>query len=265
MKKFWYPAELEPLGCAPTGVWGGPFLFLSGQVARDHETGRPIRSLWDLKEDDVAGLTSGFEHEDGREGPIKAQTLVIYRNLRRILEAEGLSLGDVVRQRLYLRNVRDIRAMQDVMIEQFASTSLPATTISTMAPRGVDTGMLIEIECIAFDSRTTDLERRIISVEDLDPLTAPYPLAVAVGQLMFTSGLFGIDLRSGRMTTRVDELDPEMRSHLDTGSFYKKCIRGGIQGPDRHYPFPPQAAPRESRCDLRTPSERKPPWPVRSD
>ena len=90
-KDFWYPPQLQEAGTTPTGCRAGEFLFLSAQVPRDLETGRVIRSLWDLPPEGTEQLATGFEHPDGREGPIKAQTWTIYTNLSRILAEQWSS------------------------------------------------------------------------------------------------------------------------------------------------------------------------------
>ena len=51
------------------------------------------------------------------------------------------------------------------------------------------------------------------------PVTEPYPQAVRVGQLLFFSGLSGINPETGRVATRVDEIDPELRKIIKTGRY----------------------------------------------
>jgi enamine deaminase RidA (YjgF/YER057c/UK114 family) len=222
VERAWYPRDLEQLGSPPTVVRAGPFVFVSAQVARDFESGRLIRRLWDLPSDQVDRLSSGYEHEDGREGPIKAQATKILDNLELILAAEGLSRRDIVRQRLYLRNVRDLRAAQDVVLDRFTD-GLPATTIATMSSLGVDPDILLEIEIFALDPRASELPRSTVRIDGLDALTAPYPLGVRVGQLLFTSGLLGLNLSTGHLAMQLEEVEPGIRAFLDTGSFYRNA------------------------------------------
>src|SRR5262245_55668520 len=114
-KDFWFPPELEELGGAPTGCRAGQLLFLSGQYPRNAADGEPVRKLWDLPAHAVERLKT-VEHRDGREGQIKAQTWMIYDNIGRILAAQGSSFDHVVKQGIYLRDIRDVGAMEDVML-----------------------------------------------------------------------------------------------------------------------------------------------------
>ena len=145
---FWFPAELESLGAAPTGTRAGQFLFLSGQTPRNTETGKVIRKLPDLPDDAIEGLRSWGVHGDGREGPINAQTWQVYQNLSRILESQGSSLEHIVRQRLYLTDWRDIRNAERVM-QSFFPGEKPATTIARMTDNGYHDDYRIIVEVVA--------------------------------------------------------------------------------------------------------------------
>ena len=141
-KHLWYPPQLEQLGLPPTGCRVGQFLFLSGQVPRDMETGKVIRKLDDMPADQREEFKSWGVHGDGREGPITAQTWLICQNISRILESQGSSMEHVIRQRLYLRRVDDIRIAERVMLA-FSPGEKPATNIARTATNGTHADYLI--------------------------------------------------------------------------------------------------------------------------
>ncbi len=70
--------------------------------------------------------------------------------MRAILEAAGSSLDDVVKCNVYLRDIKDFAAMNEVY-QTFFSAPFPArTTIQAGALPG---GIAVEIECIAKKQR----------------------------------------------------------------------------------------------------------------
>ena len=83
-------------------------------------------------------------------GDIGPQTEQVFANLRAILEAAGSSLADVLKCNVYLRDINDFAAMNQVY-ETFFSAPFPArTTIQAGALPG---GIAVEIECIAKKTR----------------------------------------------------------------------------------------------------------------
>jgi enamine deaminase RidA (YjgF/YER057c/UK114 family) len=215
---FWFPASLEQFGGAPTGTIANQLIFLSGQLPRDITSGEPIRKLWDLPQHAIEKLQT-VEHRDGREGHIKAQTWITYNNVSRILESQGSSLAHVVRQGIYLRDIRDVGAMEEVMLEFFPGAK-PATTISAMSMQGVHGDYLIQVEIVALIPKPGGLELEPIDLPDLVAVTRPYPQAMRVGQLVFFSGIRGINPRTGRAAQRFEELDPETARLLATGRYH---------------------------------------------
>jgi 2-iminobutanoate/2-iminopropanoate deaminase len=70
--------------------------------------------------------------------------------MRAILQAAGSSLDDVLKCNVYLRDINDFKAMNEVY-ETFFSAPFPArTTIQAGALPG---GIAVEIECIARKTR----------------------------------------------------------------------------------------------------------------
>ena len=216
---FWFPAELESLGTPPTGTRAGQFLFLSGQTPRNPETGKVIRKLPDLPDDVVEGLRSWGVHGDGREGPINAQTWQVYQNLSQILESQGSSLEHIVRQRLYLTDWRDIRNAERVM-QTFFPGEKPATTIARMTDNGYHDDYRIVVEVVAIVPEEGGLTTTAVHVPGLEKVCPPYPQGVRVGDLLFTSGLYGVDPETGRVPTRLSEVNDEGAAALTSGNYH---------------------------------------------
>lgn len=80
------------------------------------------------------------------EGGIKEQTRQSLTNAKAILEAAGLGLGNVVKTTVFLADMGDFAAMNEVYA-QFFSAPFPAR--SAVAVKTLPKGALVEIECIA--------------------------------------------------------------------------------------------------------------------
>ena len=101
---------------------GNRMVFTSGQVAIDPATG-------ELKGADVA-----------------AQTARVFQNLAAVLRGAGLTLADVVKTTVYLADMQDFAAMNEVYAKQFTGDP-PAR--STIAAAGLPKNALVEIEVVA--------------------------------------------------------------------------------------------------------------------
>ncbi len=102
-------------------VAGGTFVFVSGQVGMDPETKQ---------------LSEG----------ISAQTERALLNVKAILEAANSSLSHVVKVTVYLHDIADYTAMNDVY-KQFFNELPPAR--AAFGGNDLPLGALVEIECIA--------------------------------------------------------------------------------------------------------------------
>ena len=104
------------------GIASDPFVFLSGQTPLDPESGE---------------LASGG---------IGAQTGQCFANLFGVLADDGLEESDVVKVNVFLTNMDDFAAMNEVYAAQFSEPFPSRTTIGVAAlPLGAD----VEIELIA--------------------------------------------------------------------------------------------------------------------
>ncbi len=100
----------------------GTLLFTAGQVALDPVSGQVV------------------------QGDIKAQTRQVMHNLRAILEAAGTTFGSVVKTTVFLKNMGDFAAMNEVYAEFFPSAPPARSTVEVARlPRDVS----VEIEVIA--------------------------------------------------------------------------------------------------------------------
>jgi len=79
-------------------------------------------------------------------GGVAAQTEQVFHNLFAVLTAAGLSPDDVVKTNVYLIDMTDFAAMNEVYAEKF---SAPYPARSTVAVTGLPKGARVEIEMIA--------------------------------------------------------------------------------------------------------------------
>lgn len=100
------------------------FIFTSGQIAIDPATQQVIT------------------------GDVKAQTDRVLRNLSEILEAAGSGLSKVVRCTVFLKNMSEFAAMNEVYGKYF-SAAPPAR--STVEVARLPKDVLIEIDVIALE------------------------------------------------------------------------------------------------------------------
>ena len=80
------------------------------------------------------------------EGGVQAQTRQSLTNAKAILEAAGLGLDNVVKTTVFLADMGDFAAMNEIYA-QFFKEPFPAR--SAVAVKTLPKGALVEIECIA--------------------------------------------------------------------------------------------------------------------
>ena len=102
-----------------------------------------------MPEEQAEQFRSWGVHGAGREGPITAQTWLIYHNLSKILESQGSSLQNIVRQRLFLRDVADVARVGERVMLEFFPGDKPATTIARTATHGTHSDYRIQVEVVA--------------------------------------------------------------------------------------------------------------------
>jgi 2-iminobutanoate/2-iminopropanoate deaminase len=113
----------KPIGPYSQAIKSNGFVFVSGQIALDPKTGE-------------------FAAPD-----IKVQTEKVFENLKGILEASGASLNHVVKATVYLKDMNQFAAMNEVYA-RFFTAAPPAR--STVQVAGLPKDALVEIDVIAF-------------------------------------------------------------------------------------------------------------------
>lgn len=81
---------------------------------------------------------------------VRAATRQVFENIRAILAAAGASFDDIVKCNVYLRDINDFAAMNEVYATMFQTPYPARTTIQAGALPG---GIPVEIECIAKQPR----------------------------------------------------------------------------------------------------------------
>ena len=114
-----------------TSAEGAGCVFYGAITPHDPETGELVLTA-DKFADAIKPARAGLMFFDFPEAPVLAQTWVIYRHLSRMLQERGLSLHNVVRQRLFIRDVRELPAIERIM-DLVLGDSRPATSIVVMA------------------------------------------------------------------------------------------------------------------------------------
>jgi 2-iminobutanoate/2-iminopropanoate deaminase len=110
-----------PIGPYSQAVKAGSLLFISGQGPIDPKTGKKVA------------------------GDIREQTRQVLENIKGILEAAGLTLENVVKVNVYLKNMSDFPKMNEVYKEYFKENPPARTTVQATPPADID----VEIDAIA--------------------------------------------------------------------------------------------------------------------
>jgi 2-iminobutanoate/2-iminopropanoate deaminase len=116
----------KPVGPYSQAIVEGDFIFVAGQGPINPGTG-------------------SLELGDAR-----AETKRVFENIKAILQAAGSSLEHVVKCNVYLRDINDFAAMNEVYATYFSPPFPARTTIQAGALPG---GIAVEIECIAKKAR----------------------------------------------------------------------------------------------------------------
>ena len=117
------PNAPQPLGPYSQGVKAGDLLFVSAQAPIDPKTGKIV----------------GYD--------IESQTRQVLENVRSIIEAAGLTLSDVVRVTVFLRNTFDFQKMNEVYKRFFSENPPARTTVEGKLPAA---DMLVTVDAIAY-------------------------------------------------------------------------------------------------------------------
>ena len=119
------PAAIGPYSQA---ILIGDTVFTSGQVALDPATGNLV------------------------PGGIVEQTTRVLENLKAVLGAAGIDMIHVVKTTVFLKDMKDFAAMNEIYARYFAPTGVVPPARSTVQVSALPKDALVEIECIAKES-----------------------------------------------------------------------------------------------------------------
>ena len=115
------PAAIGPYSQA-IKISAGKMIFTAGQIALDSATGRLV------------------------EGDVSAQTRQVLENVKAIIEAAGAKLEHVVKTTVFMSDLADFAAMNEVYGQYFSSNPPARSTVEVKAlPRGAK----VEIDAVA--------------------------------------------------------------------------------------------------------------------
>jgi 2-iminobutanoate/2-iminopropanoate deaminase len=116
----------KAIGPYSQAVRAGNMIFLSGQIPLDPSTGQLV------------------------EGTIQHQTERVLENIKAVVESMGLTLDNVVKTTVFLKNLTDFPHMNEVYARYF-SKNFPARSTVEVArlPRDVQ----VEIDAIVLDAK----------------------------------------------------------------------------------------------------------------
>ena len=114
----------KAIGPYSQAVEAGGFVFVSGQIPIDPASG------------------------ELENGDIKKQALLVIENAENILKECGLSLKDVVRSELFLRDINDYSSVNEVYSSKFTHNVKPARSVVEVSNLPKNVG--IELSCIAY-------------------------------------------------------------------------------------------------------------------
>ena len=116
------PDAPSAIGPYSQGINTGSFVFLSGQIPLVGDTGKFV------------------------EGIIKEQTEQVIANIKALLATRGLDLGDVVKATVFLADMEEFSAMNEIYAKHFTGTPPARSTVQVARlPRDAR----VEIEVIA--------------------------------------------------------------------------------------------------------------------
>lgn len=114
------PAAVGPYS---QGMRVGDMVYTAGQGALDPATGKRV------------------------EGGVAAETEQVLTNIEAILEAAGTSMANVVKTTVFLTDMADFAAMNEVYARHFADPPPARTTVAVAA---LPLDIQVEIEAVAF-------------------------------------------------------------------------------------------------------------------
>ena len=118
------PNTLPPVAPYSHAVRAGDFLFVTGQLSENPDTGEIVR------------------------GPIAEQTQQVMENLKLVLAHAGTGFDKVVMARIFITDFREYQVVNDIYSSYFQSQRLPSrTTVGVIGLAGLGD---VEIDLIVY-------------------------------------------------------------------------------------------------------------------
>ena len=121
----------KPRGPYSPAIVSGGFVFVAGQAAINPKT------------------------DELELGDIRSETRRTLENIKAILESAGSSMKDVVRVGVFLSDMKNFAAMNEVYAEYFPKDPPARTTVGADLPK-----IKVEIDCIALVSKSRKTTRK---------------------------------------------------------------------------------------------------------
>ena len=180
----------------------GDYVFVAGQTAEALKTEEgPI--------DPAARMPAGHLWKGT---PIKLETeFVIERKLKPALASVDNTLAEVVKAQVYLRDVNDIPAFNEVWAKHFPESPPATTLITTATPGFICEAGRIEINTLSL--RRGGRTRKQVIDAGVPTAYAGHVQAIRAGDLLFLSGLMAVDAGGALTpTARIDPRQPHFGS-----------------------------------------------------
>lgn len=124
IERIFTPGAPKPRGPYSPAVRAGDFIFVSGQVPIDPVSGQVV------------------------SGDVQTETRRVLENIRLNLEGCGATMADVVKCQVFLADIKDFAAMNEVYTEFFGDSKPARTTVQAGAlPLA---GSKVEIDAVAY-------------------------------------------------------------------------------------------------------------------
>ena len=117
------PNSAAPIGPYSQGIKAGNFVFVAGEKGIDPATGKIV------------------------QGGIQAETRRTLENIKGILAAAGASMDQVVATTVYMKNLKDFNAMNEVYATYFKKNPPGRTTVGVTS---LPADAAIEITAVAY-------------------------------------------------------------------------------------------------------------------
>ena len=118
-------AAPAPVGPYNQAVLAGGWLYCSGQIPLDPETGAMVG-----------------------DGDVALETRQVLKNLNAVLEAAGATAQHVVRTTVFLADLGDFQTVNGIYAEMFGTGTSPARACVQVA--ALPKGARVEIDCVAW-------------------------------------------------------------------------------------------------------------------